>query len=116
MKSVLPLTRKLPPVVILGALIVSLSPLRADWPIFRGNALQNGIAESPLPDTLVVRWKIQVKEGIEATAAIVKDTVYCGAFDQYLYALNLADGKVKWKYKGGSFKAPPSVFEGAVYV
>jgi outer membrane protein assembly factor BamB len=88
----------------------------ADWPLFRGNALQNGIAASPLPDTLSVRWKLQVKDGIEGTAAIVKDTVYFGAFDQFLYAVSLADGKEKWKYKGGPFKAPPSVYDGAVYV
>ena len=104
----------------IGAFIVVVcglaSSLRADWPLFRGNALQNGVADSPLPETLEVRWKLQVKDGIEGTAAIVKDTVYFGAFDQYLYAVNLADAKEKWKYKGGPFKAPPSVFDGAVFV
>src|SRR5947208_3170601 len=90
--------------------------LRADWPLFRGNALQSGVTSSPLPDKLEVRWKIHVKDGMEAAAAIVKDTVYFGSFDQYLYAVGLADGKEKWKYKGGAFKAPPSVFEGAVFI
>src|SRR6202035_2431901 len=98
-------------------LFVGLTPsLRADWPLFRGNPLQNGIAESPLPEKLSIRWKIQLKDGIEATAAIVKDTIYVGSFDQHLYAVNLADGKEKWKYKAGAFKAPPSVLEGAVFV
>jgi outer membrane protein assembly factor BamB len=101
--------------LLLGA-IGSSEPLRADWPLFRGNPLQNGVATSSLPDKLEIRWKIQVKDAVEATAAIVKDTVYFGAFDQNLYAVSLADGKEKWRYKAGAFKAPPSVFEGAVYV
>src|SRR5438105_3436642 len=92
-------------VPLLGTMVPG---VRADWPNFRGNALQNGIAESPLPAPLEVLWKIQAKDGIEATAAIVKGTVYFGSFDQYLYAVNLTDGKEKWKYKGGPFKAPPS--------
>jgi outer membrane protein assembly factor BamB len=104
----------------IGALIIVVYGLpnlaNADWPLFRGNALQNGIATSPLPDALSVRWKLHVKDGIEGTAAIVKDTVYFGAYDQFLYAVSLADGKEKWKYKGGPFKAPPSVYDGAVFV
>src|SRR5438046_10280720 len=107
------------PFAIVVAMVVWLNAtgrLRADWPLFRGNPLQNGIAQAPLPDKLAVRWKVQVKDAIEATAAIVKDTVYFGSFDQYLYALNLADGKEKWKYKAGAFKPPPSVFDGAVHI
>ena len=33
-----------------------------------------------------------------------------------LYALDLASGKEKWKYKAVPFKAPASVHDGAVYV
>src|SRR5438128_1529386 len=90
--------RTTPGIVTALFLAAGVPSLRADWPLFRGNPLQNGIAQSPLPDTLDIRWKIQVKDGIEAAAAIVKDTVYFGAFDQYLYAVNLPDGKEKWKY------------------
>ena len=48
---------------------------------------------------------VKVKDAIEGTAAIVGDTVYFGSFDQYLYAVSLADGKEKWKYKAGPIKA-----------
>jgi outer membrane protein assembly factor BamB len=88
----------------------------ADWPLFRGTPLQTGLATTTLPDTLEIRWTFQAKEGIEGAAAIVGDTVYVGALDEHLYALKLADGSLKWKYKGGPFKAAPSVHSGAVYI
>ena len=48
----------------------------ADWPLFRGDPLQTGVAKGALPDKLEIRWKVDLKKGIESTAAIVKDTVY----------------------------------------
>src|SRR4051794_31400584 len=88
----------------------------ADWPLFRGNALQDGVAASGLPKQLVQRWKFEAKEGFEGGAAIVGDTVYLGCLDEHLYALDLNTGKEKWRYKGGSFKAAPSVAHGAIYI
>src|SRR5687768_16607886 len=52
-----------------------------DWPLFRGNALQTGVAKTTLPDKLEIRWKVDLKKGIESTAAIHKDTVYVGCYD-----------------------------------
>jgi outer membrane protein assembly factor BamB len=88
----------------------------ADWPLFRGDPLQTGVAKSALPDQLAVRWKVRLKKGIESTAAIVKDTVYVGCYDEHLHAFELAAGKPKWKTKLGAIKAPPSVHQGKVFV
>jgi len=88
----------------------------SDWPIFRGNPLQTGIAQGSLPEKLEVLWKVQTKEGIEGTAAIVGDTVYFGSYDANLYAVDLATGKERWKYQGGPFKAGPGVHEGLVVI
>ena len=88
----------------------------ADWPLFRGNTLQTGVATGTLPDKLEVRWKIDLKKGIESTAAIVKDTVYVGCYDEHLHAFDLATGKPKWKIKLGATKAPASVYQGKVFV
>jgi outer membrane protein assembly factor BamB len=87
-----------------------------DWPIFRGNALQTGVAQSKLPDQLGIRWKLKTKEGIEGTPAIADGAVYIGSLDEHLYALELATGKEKWKYKAAPFKAPASVRNGYVYI
>src|SRR5262249_17248498 len=100
----------------LCGLCVFVVPCLADWPLFRGNALQTGVIKDSLPHPLEVRWKLQFKEGFDGAAAIVDGTVYVASFDQHLYALDLATKKEKWKYKGGAFKAPVSVHEGAVYV
>jgi outer membrane protein assembly factor BamB len=86
-----------------------------DWPLFRGNALQTGVATSTLPEQLAVRWKFEAKEAVEATAAIADNVVYVGSKDEHLYALDLATGVRKWAYKAGPFQAPPSVHKGAVY-
>ena len=71
------------------------APAPGDWPLFRGNPLQTGVASSALPADLVVRWKFKTKDSIEAAAAIVNGVVYAGSFDEHLYALDLATGKEK---------------------
>jgi outer membrane protein assembly factor BamB len=91
-------------------------PSDGEWPLYRGNALQTGVATSQLPGTLEVLWKFETKDSIEGTAAIAGGTVYVGSMDKYLYALNLADGKEKWKYEAAPIKAPASYHDGSVYV
>src|SRR4051794_6241745 len=86
--------------VFIGASLAS----AADWPLFRGDPLQTGIAKEELPGPLAERWKVRLGNDIESTAAIVGGTVYIGSFDQTLYALHLKTGKEKWKYKAGDFK------------
>ena len=89
---------------------------RAGWPLFRGNALQNGVALSGLPADLAVRWKFKTSDSIEAAVAIVDGVVYAGSFDEHLYALDLATGQEKWKVKIGAIKAAPSYKDGSIYV
>jgi outer membrane protein assembly factor BamB len=87
----------------------------ADWPVFRGNALQTGVARARLPEQLEIRWRFKTKDSIEGTAAIADKTVYVGSFDEHLYALDLATGKVRWKYKAGLIKTSPGVLGNTVY-
>src|SRR5262249_26533848 len=61
-------------------------------------------------------WEFKAKDSIEGAAAIVGDAVYVPSTDEHLYALDLATGQEKWKYKAGPFKAPPSVRGDFVYV
>lgn len=93
-------------------------PRSDSWPVFRGNAACDGVAAGSLPDKLKVVWKKSFKDGaFDATATIVDGTVYVGSFDGNLYALDLADGKEKWKFHTElGFKAAAAVRDGVVYV
>ena len=87
-----------------------------DWPVFRGNTLQTGVATASLPDQLELRWTFKTKDAIEGSPAIVRGSVYVGSDDENLYALDLATGKEKWHLKTGPIKVTPSVYQNAVYV
>lgn len=90
----------------------------AEWPVFRGDTLGNGIATGPLPETLDVLWKFSGEgHGFEATVAIADGLVFAGCLDGNLYALSLADGSLKWKYHTElGFSAPAAVRDGRVFV
>ncbi len=117
------MARFLPAVVALAAILgltaVSAAPgpdaVPAGWPVFRGNALQTGVATSPLPDDLAVLWKFETKDSIEGAPAVGGGVAYVASMDEHLYAVGLADGKQKWAYKAAPFKASPSVRGDAVY-
>jgi len=100
---------------LLFVLGVTVADTSADWPVFRGNALQTGVATSDLPDQLTILWKFAAK-AFEGTATIADGIVYVGCEDEFVYALNLADGKEKWKYKAGApIKIGTAVNGAAVY-
>jgi outer membrane protein assembly factor BamB len=92
------------------------SSMKLDWPVFRGNAEQTGVAPIPLPEKLDLLWKFPTQDGIEGAPAVAGGVVYVGSLDEYLYALDLVSGKEKWKYKAGPIKASPAVRQGRVYV
>jgi len=100
---------------LLAALIAAASA-HADWPIFRGNAMQSGVAEGKLPAKLDILWQAKLGDAIEGAPAIADGVVYIGNFDENLYALDLASGQQKWKVKAGPTKAPPSIHKGNVYI
>lgn len=86
------------------------------WPVFRGDALQTGIAASPLPKELKPLWQFTTKDAIECAPAIGGGVAYVGSLDEHLYAIDLATGKEKWKSKLGPIKASPAIHEGSVFV
>jgi outer membrane protein assembly factor BamB len=91
-------------------------PTNDAWTLFRGNALQSGVSPGRLPDKLVELWKFEAKDAIEGAPAVHRGVVYVGSNDEYLYAIDLATGKEKWKYKGASFTVSPAYRDGAIYV
>lgn len=105
--------------VVAASGVSAADPKQNDWPLFRGNAVQNGIAAEALPENLEILWKFQAKDSIESAPAIVGDTIYVASMDEHIYALSFADGKEKWRFKpekSAPFKASPAVHQGKVFV
>src|SRR6266849_2159514 len=76
-------------------LLVSLA---ADWPVFRGNALQDGTSVEKLPAQLAELWQFKTGDGIEGAPAIADGVVYAGDLDGTLWCIDAASGKELWKY------------------
>jgi outer membrane protein assembly factor BamB len=87
-----------------------------DWPVFRGNGAQTGVAASALPDNLAVSWSFKSQDAIEGSPIIAADTVYVGSLDGKFYALDLKSGQKKWEYQTGGIKTAAAARDGAVYV
>jgi outer membrane protein assembly factor BamB len=102
-------------VALLGFAPVSDKKPSDDWPVFRGTRDQAGVTASRVPDKLDVLWTVTTGDAFEGAVAVAGGVVYAGSMDENLYAIDLAGGKQKWKYKGGPFKAPPAVRDGLVY-
>lgn len=88
------------------------------WSHFRGSGYLTGVSASPLPEKLTVAWTYEAGESIESSAAIVDGTVYVGTQAGELLALELATGKLRWKYqtKGAIGESSPAVADGVVYI
>jgi outer membrane protein assembly factor BamB len=108
---------------VFAALVAALpfSPLAsADWTVSRGDALMSGVGDTKLPDQLEERWTFAAGNpksgGIEGAPAIAGGVVYVASLDKHLYAIDLSNGKEKWKVKLGPMKASPAVKGERVYV
>ena len=104
---------------MLSAMLILDTQSRADaddWTSFRGNPQLTGVAAGVFPDNPQLLWTFKAGEGIESTAAISAGTVYVGALDGILYAINLESGSLKWKYRASDeIKSSPAVFRKTVY-
>ncbi len=105
-------------VVTISAQAPTASP--ADrWVQFRGTPPLAGLSDAKIPGTLKVLWTYEAGDAIESSAAIVDGVVYVGSQTGELHAVNLADGKLKWKYKAspdGIGESSPTVAGGIVYI
>jgi eukaryotic-like serine/threonine-protein kinase len=106
--------------ILFCACIGSVSPAHqaADWLMFRGSPSLNGVTAAVLPETLKLRWSFQAKDSIESSAAIAGGAVFFGSMDASLYAVNLATGKLIWRYATANpiQESSPCVCNNSVYV
>lgn len=108
--------RVLATVLILVLLLSLANTTLGNWVSFRGNPQLTGMADSELPDTPQLLWTFQAGDMIESTAAVVDGTVYVGALDGILYALDAETGEKKWTYQtNSSIKASPAIHGSVVY-
>jgi outer membrane protein assembly factor BamB len=88
------------------------------WPLFRGDAMAQGVAHGTLPEKPELLWKVTIEKGaFEGTPVIADGVVYLGDMDGKVFAWNLADGKELWNYKTESgFIASPAIRGGLLYI
>src|SRR5262245_14307649 len=111
------MSRLLPAVLL--AVVFSPAFVTADWPVSRGSPTMTGVAPpNPVafPDQLEEKWTFKTGDTVEGAPAIVGGVVYVASFDKHLYAIDLTNGKQKWKVKLGPMKASPSVKGDRVYI
>jgi len=77
-----------------------------DWPVFRGDGFQKGVAACDMGGRLKVRWKVEGMESIEGTVAVQGKRLIVGGMDGSLRCLEVDNGKECWKIKTGMIKAP----------
>jgi eukaryotic-like serine/threonine-protein kinase len=101
---------------LLSALAADLAP--AGWPMFRGSPSLTGVIDVELPKPLKLGWEFRARDSIESSAAISGGLVYVGSMDSSLYAVDLATGKMRWRYAttGPVQESSPCVGNGMVYV
>ena len=84
---------------------------------FRGNLQRTG--EQPGPGPLsdpVLQWSFMAAGPIVVGAVAVDGIVYLGSWDHYLYALDQATGRVRWRFEAGAgFFSSPAYHAGVLY-
>ena len=67
-------------------------------------------------DLASLPWTFKSDSGFVGSAVVHQDTIFVGAFDNNLYAINIGDNKPIWKFPGGKwFWATPVVKDSTVY-
>ena len=109
--------RRVPAAFLILVLLFSIANTTlGNWVSFRGNPQLTGVADSELPDNPQLLWTFQAGDMIESTAAGVDGTVYVGALDGILYAIDAETGEKRWTYQtNSSIKASPALHDGVVY-
>ena len=86
------------------------------WPIYRANASLQGVADGPIPDAPVQRWRFETEGPVRSSPVIDKGAVYIGSDDGRVYAIDLNTGKRRWSFQAeSSIESPPALSAGLVF-
>ncbi len=74
-----------------------------DWPTYGHDAQHTFHGRTTLTESSVgslrQAWFFPTGDAVTATPTVVDGTVYVGSWDDYFYAVDLATGKLRWKYR-----------------
>lgn len=95
-----------------------LAPQAADdWPSFRGDPAQSGIARGPLPAAPVERWSFQAPKAIVSSPVVAAGRLVVGCDDGNVYCLDARTGELRWTHPTGDvIEAPALIHQDSVYV
>lgn len=90
---------------------------RPEWPMFRGDRRQLGVASGSLNVPLRLLWTFEATKAITSSPVVAGGRAFVGSDDGLLYAVNLGDGSLAWKFQTeDAIEAPPMFLDGVVYV
>ncbi len=74
-------------------------------------------ASVAVSDEITPLWRFAFEDEVRSSPAISNGTVYVGAYDHNLYALDAETGDFLWKYPtDGGIASSPCVYEGVVFI
>lgn len=98
-----------------GRRIHRFAPMLYNTTVITGNAVDGLVAYDR--ETGAQRWRLDVREGVEAGAYLADDNLYFGASDGQLYAVHPETGQVQWTYPlKAEGLARPFAAAGVLYV
>lgn len=98
-----------------GRRIHRFAPVLTEKLIIAGNSIDGVVAYDRVHGNL--RWRLDIKDGVEGGAYLADDILYFGAGDGQLYAVQSDSGRVLWTYPlKAEGIARPLVFGGVLYV
>ena len=104
-------------VLLLTCVVVSSSPVRADWPMARGNAARSGYTPEPLAGTLTLRWRYKADQKPQPAwprskrlrddrayhvVAAGGKVFFGSSADCHIHALDAETGREVWSFATGS--------------
>ncbi len=91
-----------------------MTPLLVGELIIQGNGLDGIVAYER--DSGRMKWRLPVQNGVEPSAAAIKDRLFVGASDGNFYSVESSTGRVQWTFPTKAENlAAPLLDEGVVY-
>ena len=94
-----------------------------DWPTFRADNAANATTKASVSDKAELLWgfapKMSAASGAPPLTApvAVGGLMFVGGPDGVVWALDAAEGLVRWKaYTGGAIRIPPTIWKGRAFV